>query len=101
MKNFIFKTIVITLAILFVSDLVLPEIPKIPRNEREKLFLLSFVQNPSVLWKLSLAQEEKGNIKDAIMYMELSIGLMEMHGASDKSLKKYTDRIDSLRKINN
>lgn len=100
MKNFILKTIIISTAIIMMADFLLPDLPKIPKNEREKLFLLGFIQNPSVLWKLSVAQEEKDNIKEAITYMELSIGLLEMHGAPDKFLFKYNERLQFLQKLN-
>jgi len=94
--NFIFKTIVVTTAFTLSISILAPDMPKIQESEKNKLILLGFVQNPFVLWRLSVLQEEKGNLKNATTYMEAAIGLMEMHGASDKSLKKYKDRLNEL-----
>ena len=92
-KNFILKTLIVTIAIIITISSLVPEIPKIPETERNKLILLSFVQNPYVLWRLSEIEEEKGNIKNASTYIMAAIGLMEMNGASDKSLNKYYERL--------
>jgi hypothetical protein len=70
--------------------------PKIPETQRNKLILLSLVQNPDVLWKLSIMEEEKGNNKNAVTYIEAAIGLMEMYGASDQSLRKYQERLEKI-----
>jgi hypothetical protein len=51
-----------------------------------------------VLWRLSLIEEEKGDVKNAITFMEAAISLMEMNGAADGSIKKYHDRLSMLTK---
>jgi hypothetical protein len=94
--NFIIKTVIISISIIITINYVIPEIPKVPETERNKLILLSFVQNPYVLWRLSEIEQEKGNIKKATSYLEAAIGLMEMNGASDQSLKKYRDRLEKI-----
>ena len=97
--NFILKTVIVTIGVIFAISVLtpeLPELPKIPETEKNKLILLSFVQNPNILWRLSVLEEEKGNIKNASSYLEAAIGLLEMNGASDKSLKKYQERLEKL-----
>ncbi len=94
--NFILKTVIITIGVIFAISVLTPELPKIPETEKNKLILLSFVQNPNILWRLSSLEEEKGNIKNASSYLEAAIGLLEMNGASDKSLKKYQERLEKL-----
>jgi hypothetical protein len=94
--NFILKTVVIVFAFVFALNAVIPDIPKIPETQRNKLILLSFIQSPYVLWKLSDFEKDKGNLKDAAILMEAAISLMEMHGASEKSLKKYQEKLSEL-----
>lgn len=99
--NFIIKTFIVSVAIIFSVRAILPEFPKIPETERNKLLLLSLVQNPYILWKISLIEEDNGNLKKSILYTETAIGLLEMHGASEKYLKKYYERLADLKnKIN-
>lgn len=94
--NFILKTAIVTIAITLSISYLLPEMPRIPETERNKLILLSLVQNPNILWKLSIMEEEKGNNKKAVTYIEAAIGLMEMNGASDQSLRKYQERLEKI-----
>jgi hypothetical protein len=94
--NFILKTIIIVFAFVFALNAVIPDIPKIPETQRNKLILLSFIQSPYVLLKLSDFEKDKGNLKDATILMEAAISLMEMHGASEKSIKKYQDKLSEL-----
>ena len=96
MPNFILKTVIIVFAFVFALNAVIPDIPKIPETQRNKLILLSFIQSPYVLWKLSDFERDKGNLKDATVLMEAAISLMEMHGASEKSIKKYQDKLSEL-----
>jgi hypothetical protein len=98
LPNFIIKTFVIVFSVTFALSALIPELPKIPETERNKLLLLSFIQSPYVLWRLSVIEEEKGDIKNAITFMEAAISLMEMNGASDSSIKKYHDRLSKLTK---
>ena len=97
--NFILKTVIVTIAVTLSINYLLqeiPEMPRIPETERNKLILLSLVQNPNILWKLSIMEEEKGNNKNAVTYIEAAIGLMEMNGASDQSLRKYQERLEKI-----
>jgi len=93
---FILKTVIVTIAITISISNLLPELPRISETERNKLILVSLVQNPYVLWKLSIIEEGKGNNIKASTYIEAAIGLMEMNGASDKSLRKYQERLEKI-----
>jgi hypothetical protein len=96
-SNFLVKTFIVSFAIVASVSFIVPEIPKIPETEQNKLLLLSFIQNPFVLWRLSELEEAKGKNENASRYVEAAIGLMEMHGASEKSLEKYRDRLKKLK----
>lgn len=99
--GFLFKIIIFfVLCYLTILSLVslIPDIPKIPETEKNKLILLSFIQNPYVLIRLAQLEEDKGNLNKAVTYTEAAIGLLEMHGASEKVLDKYNQKIINLKK---
>lgn len=98
LPNFIIKTGIVSVAIVLSLSALLPDIPKIPETDRNKLILLSFIQNPNVLWKLSAIEAARGKKDNAVTYLEAAIGLLEMHGASEKTIKKYQDQIETLKK---
>jgi len=96
---FVVKTIVVSLAVVISLNALIaniPDIPKIPENEQNKLILLSFIQSPYVLWRLSELEEAKGKSENASKYIETAIGLMEMHGSSEKYIERYRDRLKKL-----
>ena len=98
--GFLVKTVVISLAVVITLNALIPDIPdipKIPETEQNKLILLSFIQSPYVLWRLSELEEARGKNENASKYIEAAIGLMEMHGSSERYLEKYRER---LKKIN-
>lgn len=95
-KNFLIKSFIVSFSIIIIINYMVPDLPKIPETERNKLILLSFIQNPYVLLRLSEIEEDAGNIKNASYYMEAAIGLMEMNGAPDSHLKKYRDRLGKI-----
>jgi hypothetical protein len=95
--NFIVKSIIVSVAIVGSLSFLAPDMPRIPETEQNKLLLLSFIQNPYVLWRLSELEEAKGKNENASKYMEAAIGLMEMHGASEKSIEKYRERLKKLK----
>ena len=98
--DFFLKTLIVTIAITASIGFLMPDIPEFPRipeTEKNKLILLSFVQNPYVLWRLSQREEIKGNLENAATYIEAAIGLMEMNGASEKNLEKYRNRLEKLK----
>jgi hypothetical protein len=46
---------------------------------------------------LSIKEEESGKIKNAIIYIEAAIGLMQMNGASEKNIEKYRSKLIKLK----
>ena len=67
------------------------------KDERTKLYILSFVQNPVALYKTSEIAERDGKLDNAMRDMELAVGLLEMHGADKQVIKRYNDRLDKLK----
>jgi len=43
---------------------------------------MSFIQNPAVLYRASEFDEKAGKLNDAVLEMEMAIGLLEMHNAN-------------------
>ncbi len=66
-------------------------------DERAKLYVLSFVQNPAALYKTAEIEMRNGKVDSATRDMELAIGLLEMHGADKQVIKRYSDRLEELR----
>jgi hypothetical protein len=71
-------------------------IRKEARNEKTRVALMSFIQNPAALYRASEIDEKEGNIDSAVMEMQMAIGLMEMHNANPLVIKRYTARLDHL-----
>jgi len=96
---FAMKAGIVLVVLLILADLLLPDISELKRLEspKTKLFLLSFVQNPQALFKISEIEEDEGKSDNAIREMELAVGLLEMHGANKQVIQKYTDRIKYLK----
>ena len=69
------------------------------KSERARLYFLSFVQNPAVLYKTSEIAESEGALDSAISDIELAIGLLELHGADKQVIKRYNERLDRLRVV--
>lgn len=105
-KQFALKTaIVLGLSAVFLN-MVLPDFSAINKTmnhtleqEKSKIILTSFIQNPVALYKLSEFNEKDGKISKAILDVELAIGLLEMHGATSATIAKYQDRIAYLKLI--
>jgi hypothetical protein len=97
---FSFKCILLIGIFIFSLKLFVPDLITIKSNtanylsnlrldlltERRQLYLLSFIQNPAVLYKTSEIAEKDGEIGIAIRDMELAIGLLELHRV-DKQIK--------------
>ncbi|MDO8465370.1 MAG: hypothetical protein Q7S46_09000 [Gallionella sp.] len=66
-----------------------------------QLILLSFVQNPRALLKISEIEEAEGHIDRAIRETELAIGLLEMHGADKQVIVFYSERLNMLKETLN
>lgn len=93
---FILKAIIVTISIYLLTLFMFPSIPKIPDNERNRLLLVSFIQNPYVLFRLSVLKEESGDIETSILLIESAIGLLEMNGANNSVVERYKKRLDFL-----
>lgn len=95
---FAMKVGVVLIGVFLLVIFLLPDISGLKRFEtpKSKLILLSFVQNPQALLKISEIEETEGKLDNAIRETELAIGLLEMHGADKQVIKKYSDRVNKL-----
>ena len=93
--TFTLKAVVITLCIAFLIPSLKPEF-KWAKTMSGKLIIASFIQNPTVLWKLAEELEAEKKYKDAAILMELAIGLLEMNCSSAQTLSKYQKKLDHL-----
>jgi hypothetical protein len=71
-------------------------IKKAAKDEKTRVTLMSFIQNPAALYRASEIDEKAGKFNDAVMEMQLAIGLLEMHNANQLVIKRYTSRLDHL-----
>jgi hypothetical protein len=97
--NFLIKSLIVFSCITGSIILLMPDFSSLQRLETDqnKLIALSFIQNPKALWKLSEAEESKGKLSNAVRYMELAIGLLEMHGSRGEIISKYETRMVELK----
>lgn len=71
-------------------------IKKAAKDEKTRVSLMSFIQNPAALYRASEIDEKAGKFNDAVMEIQLAIGLLEMHNANQLVIKRYTTRLDYL-----
>src|SRR5882672_5362812 len=82
---FVAKLFVFTVVFVVVLESYLPSRQDLHESaqrvltERNKLYLLGFVQNPTVLYMTSELAEKQGFPEAAKRDMELAIGLIELH----------------------
>ena len=100
LTNFIIKTFIISISIVLSLTYLFSQIPKFEEKEKNKIILVSFIQNPAILMKLAINEENKGEKLKAIFYLEAAIGLMEMHGAKENYILKYQEKINELKSKN-
>lgn len=67
------------------------------KDERAKLYMLSFIRNPAALYKTSEIEARNGKFGNAKRDLELAIGLLEMHGADTQVITRYSDRLEELK----
>lgn len=68
-------------------------------NEKQNQFyFLGLVQNPAAFYRSSEIHEANGRLDKAIRDMDLAIGLLEMNGANQTVIERYTNRLSMLRK---
>lgn len=99
-KRFAIKAGIVTVLLLTATHLLLPDFDRLKRlnTPKTKLLLLSFVQNPRALLKISEIEEYEGKLDNAIREVELAVGLLEMHGASKETIDSYQSRITELKR---
>jgi len=71
-------------------------IKKAAKDEKTRVALMSFIQNPAALYRASEIDEKAGKLNNSIMEMQLAIGLLEMHNANQLVIKRYATRLDQL-----
>ena len=71
-------------------------IKKSAKDEKTRVLLTSFIQNPAALYRAAEIDEKGGNLNDAAIEMQLAIGLLEMHNANQLVINRYTTRLDHL-----
>lgn len=100
--SFVTKAIIVVAAILILISYSTPNFDKLRRFDTpiNKLYILSFVNNPEGLYMASEIWEEQKKYDNAIREIRLAIGLLEMNNASPIVIKRYRDRLDKLRAMN-
>ena len=77
-------------------DLV-KSVRKAAKDEKTRVIMYSFVQNPGSLNRASEIDEKDGNLQAAIMEMEAAVGLLELHNVNQQIIYRYTTRLNNLR----
>lgn len=98
--SFVTKVIIVAVAIAAVISFLMPDTDKLKNLDTpiNKIYVLSFIQNPEALYMASEYWEGEKKFENAIREMRLAIGLLEMHHADASVLKRYRDRLEALRK---
>jgi hypothetical protein len=96
--SFVTKVVVVVVAIGALISFLVPNTDGLARFDTEinRIFVLSFVQNPEGLYMASEIWESEKRYDFAIREMRLAIGLLEMHNADAVVLKRYRDRLSML-----
>lgn len=98
MKAAIAFVLFITAAVVLMPDFTALShlVKKAAKDEKTRVSLMSFIQNPAALLRASRVDENNGKLDSAIMEMELAIGLLEMHNANPAVIKRYESRLAEL-----
>ncbi len=96
--SFVTKVIVVAVAIGALISYLTPNTDGLARFDTpiNRIFILSFVQNPEGLYMASEIWESEKRYDFAIREMRLAIGLLEMHNADAAVIKRYKDRLALL-----
>jgi hypothetical protein len=96
--SFVTKVVVVAVAIGALISFLMPNTDGLARFDTEinRIFVLSFVQNPEGLYMASEVWENEKRYDFAIREMRLAIGLLEMHNADAAVIKRYRDRLTML-----
>ena len=97
--SFVTKVVVVVIAIAALISYLTPNTDNLKRFDTpvNQIFLLSFVQNPEGLYMVSEIWENEKRYDFAIREMRLAIGLLEMHNADVAVIKRFKDRLASLK----
>lgn len=100
--SFTTKVAVVVVAFLLVVSYLTPNFDYLQRFDTpiNKIFMLSFVDNPEALYMVSEYWEEQKKYDNAIREMRLAIGLLEMHNANQMVIDRYKKRLAELRMKN-
>ena len=98
--GFVTKIIIAAVAVVAVISFLLPDTDQLKRFDTpiNKIYLLSFIQNPEALYMASEYWEGEKKYDNAVRDLRLAIGLLETHHADSMVLKRYQDRLETLRK---
>lgn len=96
--SFVTKVVVVAVAIGALISFLTPNTDGLARFDTaiNRIFILSFVQNPEGLYMASEIWESEKRYDFAIREMRLAIGLLEMHNAEAAVIKRYRDRLTML-----
>jgi hypothetical protein len=96
--SFVTKVVVVAVAIGALISFLTPNTDGLARFDTaiNRIFILSFVQNPEGLYMASEIWESEKRYDFAIREMRLAIGLLEMHNADAAVIKRYRDRLTML-----
>jgi hypothetical protein len=102
--SFSVKAIIVFILFMVAIVVLLPDftglaysIKKVAKDEKTRLALMSFIQNPAALYRASEIDEKAGKFSSAEMEMELAVGLLEMHNANQLVIKRYETRLKQLK----
>ena len=96
--SFVTKVVVVAVAIGALISFLTPNTDGLARFDTaiNRIFILSFVQNPEGLYMASEIWESEKRYDFAVREMRLAIGLLEMHNADAAVIKRYRDRLTTL-----
>lgn len=101
--SFSIKALIVMVITTTILNLIVPDfrevahrLKKAAKDEKTRILLTSFIQNPAALYQAAEIDEKNGRVKDAISQMELAIGLLQMHNADPKFIGRYEDRLAEM-----
>jgi len=101
---FLVKSIIVALLCFMVIKSILPDLNNAQNkwkdfsSKRENQALVfSFIQNPVALIKAGERDFEVKKYADAALKFELAVGLLEMHGASQATIRPYLTRYEEAK----
>jgi uncharacterized membrane protein YkgB len=97
--SFVTKIIIVTIAIIAIVSFLLPDTGQLKNLDTplNKIYALSFIQNPEALYMASEHWESQKKYDNAIRDMRLAVGLLEMNHADNSVISRYRNRLDVLK----